>query len=119
MPSELPLQTTDYFRNNIRRIADYYAENASQKIADRFLQSVGKGIDQISIFPFMPVRYRLPTGYGDLSVFDYRTVNLMHFSSFPYIIFYEIRTDKIIVQAIYHHSQNRNKLWDLFEKETP
>ena len=108
------LYKTDCFRDAVRRVAAYYMDHASLKVADQFLTAVQNGITHIETFPHMPPRYTPPPGFEDLSQFDYRMINLMQFSSFPYVIYYEIDSPRLILHAIYHHAQDRARFWDTF-----
>jgi plasmid stabilization system protein ParE len=106
----LPLFKTGYFQNLLREAADFYNETAGYEVANRFLTAVGTALDRIADNPYSGSRYKPPEGFELLQNLHYRRLSLGGFSPFPYTIYYEIEQDKIVIQSIYHHARNRERL---------
>lgn len=110
MKSVLSLSVSNRFYTLVSEANDYYNANAGYSIADQFMSAVQIGLNRIEENPYCGARYTPPPGFKILKKLHYRTLNLASFSSFPYIIYYEIEAKRIVVHVIYHHSRNRDSL---------
>lgn len=104
------LYKSNSFQDLLRKSADYYSKTANLQIAGEFLFAVETAIKEILKYPSIGPRYIPPEEFDELKNLHYRLLSLRRFSPFPYSIFYEIKSNQIILQTILHHSQNREKI---------
>ncbi len=76
---------------------DYYAEHASQRVAEAFLQDV------------QHTRQRL-TEHPEIGLVLSKRLRVLHLRHFPYSLIYRLSADTITIQAV-AHQRRRPGFW--------
>lgn len=108
--SSKPVRFTKDFENLVSEITAFYQSIAGVEVADRFVNAIEDASRSISINPLLAPAYVPIAGYEELNSLSYRKFNLGAFSGFPFVIFYEIKEDEVLFQAICHHHQYHERL---------
>lgn len=101
------IQKTSIFEQQINEQVDYYVEEASERIANRFIDEIEYAISKIARNPFSYNRFIPSSNYKSLTGIDFRK---KHLHKFPFTIYYQISTDTIILRLIYRDNRNQEKL---------
>jgi len=82
-------------KSNVREAVTYYKKEVSNKVAQKFIEDYEQTIQRIKQNPYFQIYYK-----------DFRGLTMR---KFPYIIFYQISDDIILVKAVFNALQNTKK----------
>lgn len=82
-------------KSNVREAASYYKKEVSNRVAQKFVEDYEETIQKIKRNPYFQIYYK-----------DFRGLTMR---KFPYIIFYQVSEDKILVKAVFNGLQDIKK----------
>ncbi|GGG53949.1 type II toxin-antitoxin system RelE/ParE family toxin [Epilithonimonas arachidiradicis] len=82
-------------KSNVREAASYYKREVSNKVAQKFVEDYGQTIQRIRQNPYFQIYYK-----------DFRGLTMR---KFPYIVFYQVSVDTILVKAVFNGLQDTKK----------
>lgn len=82
-------------KSNVREAASYYKKEVSDKVARKFIEDYEQTIVRIKQSPYFQIYYK-----------DFRGLTMR---KFPYIIFYRVSGDTILVKAVFNALQDTKK----------
>lgn len=91
------LKITNSAKSEIKNIVDWYNES-EPNLGEEFLDSLNDKLQFIRSFPL-----------ASPLIFEKEALRYTFLSKYTFVIYYKFQSQKILVVAIYHTSQDRNK----------
>lgn len=82
-------------KSNVIEAASYYKKEVSNKVAQKFVEDYEQTIQRIRQNPYFQIYYK-----------DFRGLTMR---KFPYIVFYQVAGDTILVKAVFNGLQDTKK----------